>query len=105
MTFKGGAGVLPRPCRERAQCAVLVALSGAFALGGAAPMSSPPVPGVEGRGALPVARAGLVSYNYFAQVSAFNGLKRGSEGLLFVLLLQLQPSLLRSRLDEGVREG
>lgn len=77
MTLKGGARVSPRPCRERAlQRAVLVALSWALALAGAAPMSSPPAPGLEGRGALPVAGAGLVSWNYFAQVSALNGLKR-----------------------------
>lgn len=73
MTLKGGAGVSPRPCRERAE---LVALSWALALAGAAAMSSPPATGLEDRGALPVAGAGLVSWTYFAQVSTLNTLKK-----------------------------
>lgn len=41
-----------------------------------AQMSSPPAPGPEDRGAFSAAGAGLASWNYFAEVSAFNGVQR-----------------------------
>lgn len=77
MTLKGGATVAPRPCRERALAALGSWPGSGPSLSVARPRCRHPERlGLKETGALPVAGAGRASWNYFAQVSVFNGLKR-----------------------------